>query len=65
MENIVSVTHAGEYLPTIPAGTNGEYVDVRGVWPVYINGFVAVRLVGKRHDITLDDARAVAEVIGI
>lgn len=36
-----------------------EYVDVRGVWPLYVQGQVAVELRGKRRDITLEDAREV------
>jgi len=36
-----------------------DYVDVRGVWPTYINGMIAITLVGKRHGITLEDARDV------
>lgn len=40
-----------------------EYVDTRGIWPVYIKGIKAVQLVGKPLDITLEDARAVAKTI--
>ena len=39
-----------------------EYVDVRGPWPVYIRGFVAVVLEGCiEQSISLEVARAVAE----
>jgi hypothetical protein len=41
-----------------------EYVDSRGPWPVYHNGMVAVKLIGKPHDISLEDAREVAKQIG-
>jgi hypothetical protein len=37
-----------------------DYVDVRGVWPVYINGMIAITLVGKPRDISVEDARIVA-----
>lgn len=43
-----------------------EYVDVRGVWPLYVQGTVAVELRGKRRDITLEDAREVGcKLLGI
>ena len=35
-------------------------VDVRGVWPTYINGTVAVSLDGKDRSISYDDAQHVA-----
>jgi len=34
-----------------------EYIDVRGAWPVYFNGFVAVELVGFNRNITVEEAR--------
>jgi hypothetical protein len=37
-----------------------DYVDVRGVWPVYVNGINAIALVGKPRSITVEDARKVA-----
>lgn len=37
-----------------------EHVDTRDIWPVYVNGLKAVRLIGKDLSITLEDARAVA-----
>lgn len=40
-----------------------EYVDVRGVWPVYINGPITCVLRGKRRDISLEDAREVATAL--
>lgn len=40
-----------------------EYVDIRGVWPVYVCGVWAVQLPGKPRDISVDDARAVARAI--
>ena len=63
----VSYTHPGEYpmsnmrkaYPT----TLQEHVDTRSVHPVYICGQRGVKLRDKKHSITLDDARAVAEVI--
>ena len=30
-----------------------EYIDVRGPWPVYVRGLIAVVLVGAPRDITL------------
>lgn len=38
-----------------------DYVDVRGVWPMYVRGQVAITLVGKPHTITVADARAAAQ----
>jgi hypothetical protein len=40
-----------------------EYVDVRGAYPVYINGLIAVRLEGKDRGISLEDAREVAQYL--
>lgn len=37
-----------------------DYVDVRGVWPVYVKGITAVALIGKPRSITVEDAREVA-----
>lgn len=31
-------------------------IDVRGAWPVYIKGMHAVRLVGVKRDITVQEA---------
>lgn len=39
---------------------NNEHVDTRGIWPAYVNGLKAIRLIGKPLDISLEDARAVA-----
>ena len=36
-----------------------DYVDTRGIWPVYIDGIKAVTLVGKPLSITVDEAREV------
>jgi hypothetical protein len=36
-----------------------DYVDVRGVWPVYVRGQIAVELRGKHRSISLEDARHV------
>ena len=33
-----------------------KYIDVRGPWPCYFNGLVAVELVGVRRDITVKEA---------
>lgn len=38
-----------------------DYVDTRGAWPMYCNGQVAITLVGKPMDITVEDARVVAK----
>lgn len=40
-----------------------DYVDVRGVWPTYINGMIAVTLVGKSRGITIEDAREVVKAM--
>lgn len=40
-----------------------EYVDVRGVWPIYIKGVRGVVLEGKKRDITLAEARIVASAV--
>lgn len=37
-----------------------DYIDVRGVWPVYHNGMVAKVLEWESRDITLPEARALA-----
>lgn len=39
---------------------SNEHVDTRGVWPMYVRGVLGIVLVGKRRDISLDDAREVA-----
>jgi hypothetical protein len=39
-----------------------EYIDVRGTWPVYFNGFIAVELIGLRRGITLEGARTFARI---
>jgi hypothetical protein len=36
-----------------------DYIDVRGVWPVYINGFITVELVGEDRNITIGRARGI------
>jgi len=38
-----------------------EYVDIRGPHPIYVHGLMAVRLEGKPHTISVDDARAVVQ----
>lgn len=43
--------------------TENEHVDVRGAYPVYVCGMMAVKLPGKNRDITLEDARACAAQI--
>lgn len=40
---------------------NQDYVDVRGPWPMYVSGVVAVPLEGKPRDISVEDARVVAK----
>lgn len=35
---------------------NKPYVDVRGPWPSLIAGQAAIRLVGCKRDITVEDA---------
>lgn len=49
--------HKAQYLKKL------EYVDIRGVWPTYIKGYLAITLVGKKLDISLADARAVVQVM--
>lgn len=46
------------------AAMPNEYVDVRGVYPVYVNGVKAVVMPGKPRDISVDDARAFVKEIG-
>jgi hypothetical protein len=38
-------------------------VDVRSIWPTYVDGAVAVSLDGKTRGITIDDAKHVADHI--
>jgi len=40
-----------------------EYVDVRGPWPIYVNGPYAVKLVDYDRNITLAAARLAAQRI--
>ena len=40
----------------------GEYIDTRGVYPMYVRGFWAITLRGQRHDISIAEAR---QVLGI
>lgn len=40
-----------------------EYVDVRGVHPVYVRGVVGVKLENKPLSISVEDAREVAAYI--
>jgi len=40
----------------------GEYIDTRGVWPIYVRGQWAIALEGQRHDISVAEAR---KVLGI
>jgi hypothetical protein len=40
-----------------------EYVETRGAWPVYFRGFIGVVLEGKPHDISVEDARTVANAL--
>jgi hypothetical protein len=37
-----------------------EYVDVRGPWPVYVQGQIAVQLDGADRNITVAQARVIA-----
>ena len=34
-----------------------EYIDVRGIWPIYFRGTKFLRLVGATRDVTLETAR--------
>lgn len=34
-----------------------EYIDVRGPWPVYFNGYVGIELVGMPRNVTLFEAQ--------
>lgn len=34
------------------------YIDVRGPWPLYVNGVVAVSLIGADRSITVEEAEA-------
>lgn len=38
-----------------------DYIDVRGVWPVYIHGLVAVTLVGYPRSVTVEQARNIVK----
>lgn len=40
-----------------------EHVDVRGPWPIYVNGHRALKLEGEPRNITVEEARAKAEAI--
>jgi hypothetical protein len=37
----------------------GDYIDVRGVWPIYYRGARFLRLVDWSRDITIETARAI------
>jgi hypothetical protein len=41
----------------------GEYIDVRGPWPVYTNGVIAIELTGQLRNITVVDARRIAKTL--
>lgn len=43
---------------------HNEYIDVRGVWPMYINGLVAIPLRGKDRSITVEEAREALQPTG-
>lgn len=34
----------------------GAYIDVRGVWPVYVEGQTAIELVNQPRTITVEEA---------
>lgn len=36
-----------------------EYVDVRGVWPIYVCGFVAIEMRNCYRTLTVEQARAI------
>jgi hypothetical protein len=36
-----------------------KYIDVRGPWPTYVNGVVAIQLVGADRSITVEEAEAI------
>lgn len=40
-----------------------EHVDVRGPWPIYVNGSRAYKLEGCDRNITIEQARKVVEGI--
>ena len=41
------------------------YVDVRGIWPVYVYGLKAITLKGKPRSITAEDAHQTAQKLGL
>jgi hypothetical protein len=40
-----------------------RYVDTRGVWPVYVCGYLAVQLRNIGKDITVEDAEVAARLL--
>jgi hypothetical protein len=56
----IAYPHAGEHpVPTPIAEFRNEYVEIRGVWPVYTYGAFTLELIGKPLSISLEDARAI------
>jgi len=37
--------------------TNNDYIDVRGPWPMYVNGMTVIALEGANRNISIKDAR--------
>lgn len=40
------------------------YIDVRGPWPVYVNGNHAIQLTGFLRTITIEDAQEFLHLVG-
>ena len=38
-----------------------DHIDVRGQWPVYVRGDRTVRLEGQDRNISIEDARTIAD----
>ena len=36
-----------------------EYIDVRGVWPVYVKGMMVITLEFCLHSITIEEAKTI------
>lgn len=61
---MLKTTRIGEDSVLHGGPTTTEHVDVRGIWPLYVNNQIAVSLEGKQRDINLEDSREVASHLG-
>ena len=39
------------------------YIDVRGVWPVYVNGLIAYELNGMTRAVTIEQVEELMEML--